>query len=450
MRLVEFAVTGYKNLAREVRLRELGRINVLHGDNNVGKSNLLEAINLFFALLDRGEKHGLPIDIDTEGTISDDWLRTRTGHQIADIFDLRGPPAATISLEATFSITAQELRSAGIKPLVSADPLVIAIEIERVYGRPELRFSVPLIRFGDGTVAYNNTEPRLDFALQLADYIARNPLVHAAHGRPAFALVEENRRIRGRGEVPTMSILPPSLLLALWDASTSTDPQQAGRWKLMQELVKKHLPPFHQGDLLIAFDRHRNEAFAILEETGTNVRLRHHLLGTGVQQVLAVLGTLLTSDARWVAIEEPECNLRYELQLRLREALHDLASDPRGPAQLFITSHSPAFETEAFFYAMRFDADGAPTVERRPAREARAFVGIDALAPPVDHKGEVAWVSSDGLVVVPPRLRPRLEVESGGEVAFLTNEETGRVEVLSEREFLDLLGPDEDERAEDA
>lgn len=54
MKLLEFAVTGYKNLAREIRLTDLGRVNVIHGDNNVGKSNLLESLHLFFALLGRG------------------------------------------------------------------------------------------------------------------------------------------------------------------------------------------------------------------------------------------------------------------------------------------------------------------------------------------------------------------------------------------------------------
>lgn len=51
MRFLWFEVQGYKNLRAPLRLTDIGRINVLHGDNNVGKSNLLEAIGLFFVLV---------------------------------------------------------------------------------------------------------------------------------------------------------------------------------------------------------------------------------------------------------------------------------------------------------------------------------------------------------------------------------------------------------------
>ena len=36
MRFLWFEVQGYKNLRAPLRLTDIGRINVLHGDNNVG------------------------------------------------------------------------------------------------------------------------------------------------------------------------------------------------------------------------------------------------------------------------------------------------------------------------------------------------------------------------------------------------------------------------------
>jgi len=84
-------------------------------------------------------------------------------------------------------------------------------------------------------------------------------------------------------------------------------------------------------------------------------------------------------------------------------------------------------------------------IERRPTRDARMFVAFDAEVPPAAGLGEVSWVSSEGLVLVPPRLRSRLEVQNGGEVAFLTNHSSGRIEILSQREFLDVLGPAEED-----
>lgn len=438
MKLLEFAVTGYKNLSREVRLTYLGRVNVIHGDNNVGKSNLLEAINLFFALV--GE--GFP-----SFELDDARLFALTEHRIGEIFDVRGPVSATIHLEALLSIPALEINQAGIQVGYPTDPVRIYLSLRRDHGRSRLTVTVSRITTasgGDVTPAPGSQTPNPyhAYGIQLLRYIARNPLVHDPNGRPSFALIEENRRVRGRAEPLSPSIISPATLLALWDASTSADPQQIGRFKLLKDLVRLYLPPFKEGELLVAFDRNRNEAFA-MHEGPNNVRLRHHLLGSGVQQVLGLLALLLTTDARMVAVEEPECNLRYTLQLRLREAFDALTQDERGPQQLFLASHSPAFETEAYFYAMRIGDDGAPLVERRPVRDARKFVAHDLQPPPADATGEVAWVSSEGLVQLPPRILPQLEVESGGEVAFVRNEQTKRLEILSERQFLDLLGPDE-------
>jgi len=47
MQLLEFEVQGFKSLY-DCKLTDLQPINVFHGENNVGKSNLLEAMELFF------------------------------------------------------------------------------------------------------------------------------------------------------------------------------------------------------------------------------------------------------------------------------------------------------------------------------------------------------------------------------------------------------------------
>jgi hypothetical protein len=76
MRLERFRVQGYKNFRAPLQLADLGRFNVLHGDNNVGKSNLLESIGLFrlrpthlTVTLAHGwllSPRGTPVDIDDD------------------------------------------------------------------------------------------------------------------------------------------------------------------------------------------------------------------------------------------------------------------------------------------------------------------------------------------------------------------------------------------------
>ena len=48
MRLEWFEVSGFKNLRDRVELQDIGPLAILHGENGIGKSNLLEAIAAFF------------------------------------------------------------------------------------------------------------------------------------------------------------------------------------------------------------------------------------------------------------------------------------------------------------------------------------------------------------------------------------------------------------------
>jgi hypothetical protein len=169
-------------------------------------------------------------------------------------------------------------------------------------------------------------------------------------------------------------------------------------------------------------------------------RIPIEILGSGIQQVVALVARLLVSDATFVAIEEPELNLRYTLQLRLREIFQEIVADPFGPQQLFISSHSPAFEFGEHFYAMRFSSDG-PTVEPRPIQEANIFTQHYADAPSPLESAPMGYVSSDGLVKLPEYARKALEIEQGGGVVFVKRKDSGHIELLTDDQFLDLFEP---------
>jgi hypothetical protein len=60
MRIDSIRVKGFRNFRQPVSLEELTDINVLHGENNTGKSNLIDAIELAFALLGDLAMHQWP------------------------------------------------------------------------------------------------------------------------------------------------------------------------------------------------------------------------------------------------------------------------------------------------------------------------------------------------------------------------------------------------------
>lgn len=167
-------------------------------------------------------------------------------------------------------------------------------------------------------------------------------------------------------------------------------------------------------------------------------RIPLHLLGSGVQQLAILLGSLLVFGSTLVGVEEPELNLRYTLQLRLREVLADLVGVPGGLDQLFLTSHSDAFEAGAHFYHMEPTPDG-PRVERRRVEEARVALGITGEGGLPDPNAALCYLSTEGVVRVPERIRRTIGLPNGGGVVFL--ERDGAVEVMSDETFADRFEP---------
>src|SRR5437868_15028481 len=101
MRLKSFTVEGYKNLTAPVTLGPLGDLNALHGANNIGKSNLIQAIDLFFGLLALGNQ------VSKDQFVTLDASENVPGHPFAEIFTAAS--RNTIRLQAEISPPEQEL-----------------------------------------------------------------------------------------------------------------------------------------------------------------------------------------------------------------------------------------------------------------------------------------------------------------------------------------------------
>src|SRR5580704_3459634 len=104
MRLASFKVRGFKNLTRELVLDELGPVNVLHGPNNVGKSNVLQAMQLFFRLLRLGDaQDSQDSSLAVPVRIEDSSWPGLPGLARTDAFNLEAPApirmAAVVDLE---------------------------------------------------------------------------------------------------------------------------------------------------------------------------------------------------------------------------------------------------------------------------------------------------------------------------------------------------------------
>lgn len=415
MQITRFEVQGYKNLTAPIVLEGLERINVIHGNNDVGKSNLLEAVELAFSLL--GIKGPLPLE--EPRLLSHQEFQAATRLNSREIFDARSPGPIEISFEATLS--EEELERTGISSLHAVGFVKIVQTLESDQ-RGEMNWRI-FAEPGD----YRLMRPIFYF-------LARNHFVGSQVERPRFQVIPAQR----------LTLEPTELALRLYDAKESAEPSERDRWELYQEIVSRLIGLDKGQSIFVVYERATGKARLTVESrNGTKMILPLNLMGSGTQQIAALIGHALLSGATLLAIEEPEMNLRYERQLALREAFDEIVSDPRGPSQLFLTSHSPAFEVGRTFYAMESGPEG-PTVNRRPAEQAATFLALSGVpAASVGVRATQSYVSSDGILKLPPRVLDALELQAGGGVVFDVSD-GGRTEIMTNEEFVRRSAPSSD------
>lgn len=399
MRLTSFRVSGYKNFKAALRLEDIDRFTVIHGDNNVGKSNLVEAMALFFLLLDAEEGPSGGVASSYERRADADNARSfgyfiEQGIEPSDIFPLdnTGEP---IRFHA--EIAADD----GARQAVS-------IELRRV----------------EGALTWTSTPERSKRAMRA----------------PRFALLRADRTllsISGAGSAPThREPLPKELGLMLFDGQEA-EPGSKERERFLHFLQSldsfRHL--LGDGGWRVRYDRRAESADLVFESGVRRTPLR--LMGSGVHQVVNIAARLSLLGADIVAIEEPELNLRYDAQLHLRDMLDRLAGGVNGPAQIFMTSHSPAFELAETFFSMR-PSEGGPALERRPNSEARLILALEVEEPKKGASAPISYVTTEGLVRIPDKVRRALSLSEGGLVVFVPAKD-GHYQMLTTTQFWDLF-----------
>jgi len=447
--LQQFEVKGYKNLAHQITFGPLGRINVIHGENNVGKSNLLEALDLFFRLLGYGME--LP---ERPQRVPPGNFRSDVGYSVIDIFNFAEP--LPIQMVGYFSVSSDLLREAGIEfpPALlrsleqALDPspqiyrIVIGLMLRRTLDSVEYWATQFQIMGGADVTQRKYNIKNAESKEQFAKFLARASVPQTGRVSDRFILFKLHRRISGVDiSTPTLQVVPQSLRDALFDIRQSKAAAEARRWDLFVQAMSRFANILGPGQFDTAFDRGSGHADLVFDSG--DVRVPVDLLGSGVQQIVALLGQLLMTPATLVGIEEPELNLRYTLQKQLLTAFQDIVSSEYGPEQLFLSSHSPAFEAEGHFFAMEMQ-DGAPALRRVPQARAREYTGTrdeEDLYPQMhaQQPEPTCYVSSEGLVRLPDDVRQKLHLEQGGGVSLIPNEQTGRYELWTTDEVEDWL-----------
>ena len=369
MLLQWFEVQGYKNFQAALRLEDLGRFNIFHGDNNTGKSNLLESIGLLFvalgalreetsALAAVGEASAPSSKNGAKTAIRSDSYFSQRGFLADNIFNFTSQ--APITLRASLQPGAGDVAADALP--ADRGPIQVELRIER---RPE-GASISLTGLARSEGPDISTAPKEEVARML-HLLGRGGEARSAE--PRFLLIRSDRSVvcdppqDDSAPLVAREHMPRDLALALYKAEREKGAPRRRFDRFVTAL--EHIGSLvGDGRWRMDYALETERAELSLERGSELIPLR--LMGSGVQQIAVLAGRLAMAGPAIVAIEEPELNVRWAAQHRMREMLRELCSGEDGPAQVLLTSHSSAFELEPMFYALSLGVNG-PQVRQRPA-----------------------------------------------------------------------------------
>jgi hypothetical protein len=346
MRIERFHIQGFKSIA-DVEVEGLSDINVFYGLNDVGKSNIFQALALWRWLLAASST-------SSQFEIALDPLEADFGFPL---FWLKGDN--TIYLEVEFVPDKLDLAEQSalaeakevLSQLDSSDMVRIVSEVEMGLD-PKMTQQVVWCR----TMSRGYTRAQqFDMAQVWLSLLL-----------PGFHIIQATRRFqveqKGKGN-DLGPVGDHNLKQALFYAYLSPDPHQKRRLAAIRRILAG--PPFSLGELDVALDPATDRIdIGFVRPEG---RLPLENLGSGSQQLLMVLGQIFLNDYPIIAIEEPEMNLSPQYQQHLLVALRKLMQDPDVKlSQLFISTHSPYFEFEESFFDVTLDERGTTQVTWLP------------------------------------------------------------------------------------
>jgi len=409
MRIERFHIQGFKSLV-DVTVDGLAEINVFFGLNDVGKSNIFQALKLWHWALSTMSSPNDEVPYEN--------LRQHFGQLV---FHVHGKEIIQLTVDIVLFRSkvsnlnrGQKLVSQVLSKFDSLDASELHVSstvvLEKQNDKIQLR-------------ANQSWEGGGNFGLHPGDL---------AKVLQQFHIIGATRRFvtEQRADKPLGFVTEQNIKKALFYAYLSSDLRQKQRLAAIREILAE--PPFALGELDVALDPATDEIdIGFVRSEG---RLPLENLGSGAQQLLLILGQVFLNDASIVVLEEPEMNLSPQYQESLMLALRTLMQDPAVQLeQLFISTHSPYLEFAENFYDVTMDADGATHIARATASDHASHFAVTPVGP---ENG--ARLNSLNQVTLYDRLIEDLGLQRGDLVIFAPNEQ-GRWEVRSGKEVAEDL-----------
>lgn len=410
MLIKTFTVKNFKSFGkstnpRDNEIKSLGKINMLFGYNNSGKSNLLKCLHLIFypkqlteGLVVEGEKmeksggktfwrgpidkvpfifhknnRNVPIEFELSMKIFHDEIK-KSGFShykaLADMYLSKTHDYATLNLKGEIR-KIDDFETAEIVLVEAKLNAKIIFSIDPTSKRNQYFATATNALKGDGAT-FASLLGMLDNSALLFD-----------NNR---YLVDEFMQHLNNGPDPFSASLSPTWFKN-WLYQQYMNPRNKDVFHELGKFINKYRithkstdeSSFKNVELFSPFKDFSPE-FAVINgyldimfKVGKE-RLPIGSFGTGIQQILYILTTLFITKAKFVLIEEIELNLSPKYQNELFKILCALIEDKKID-QVFFTTHSKYFNFRNDFsiYEVSINANGCSKAKKVGARRVSTF-----------------------------------------------------------------------------
>jgi len=341
----EVSVKGFRSLW-DVSITDLGMVNVFFGENNSGKSNILEALEILFKV----EQEELPVSGFCREELSNfvDNFTVKSDGTVATTINLSCKVAIGSEDTAKIPVFTEFMKQNGILKEHN-QWLQLDVEIKPLTSRTANKILKKATM--NDNVMYDPSVPQPGrFFPELSGRVDQEASQNAAEELFFYIIDSFNKIHTGRfmetGKVTESSGMDVSMHMQQFKDWFRTLVESRGEdyrtFQKIQGWFKEK--PFAYGMIRPILSQEKTELI-IEDMPGRELVLER--LGTGVQQILILLsqiaGRVSGSKTKIFGIEELELNLSPRMQIETMIMLRGLVSNSRvsGFSQLFLTSHSP-------------------------------------------------------------------------------------------------------------
>ena len=337
MKVNKFSIKNYRSL-KDININEFGTTTIFYGDNNAGKSNILNALELLFK---RKQKLN-------EGTLSD--LENFYSGVIADSKnnfynnETANPITFNVEIEADFAEL--KLNSEITKMFSKKGSYTFSFEgkisfIESIGDYSEVKFEKIT---ANKSIVYSNKD-KIEYFPSIKQTSKEVPALALAFNKlvdifnDCVYIVGSDRDMHEASiKDENISVLSPKTFKKfLYDLYLS--PQGFSLFEEINEVFNNS--PFNYGT--ISFSQEAGDKLQLMvKENGFRLPIKH--LGSGVLQSLYIIACIIHSKSKIACIEELEQNLSPRKQYEILRKIQSMIVDnKRALNQLIVSSHSAVY-----------------------------------------------------------------------------------------------------------